>query len=259
MRAFNLIPAEERGGAGSGAGKSAGGAFVVLGLLGVLAIFAFFYGVARHQISSKRGEVATLTARAQQAQAQAVRLAPYTSFIALREQRMQAVSQLVDSRFDWPHAFHELGRVLPKDASLSSLSGTIGSTSTGSTSTVAPAPAPAATSGGAASATVASATPPGSVPTFTLSGCATSQTEVALTLDRLRLIDGVSEVTLQSSTKGTAESGSGIAGGCVASDAAFAMQIAFEPLPSASASSSATAGSTASAGAVTPTNSGGAR
>ena len=39
---------------------------------------------------------------------------------------------------------------------------------------------------------VTSATPPGSVPTFTLSGCATSQTEVAQTLNRLRLMDGVS-------------------------------------------------------------------
>ncbi len=59
-------------------------------------------------------------------------------------------------------------------------------------------PAPPARGGSAA---VTSATPPGSVPTFTLSGCATSQSEVAQTLDRLRLIDGVSEVTLQSSTK----------------------------------------------------------
>ena len=56
MRAFNLIPADERGGGGVGAGKSGGGAFVVLGLLGVLAIFALLYGEASHQISSQRGE-----------------------------------------------------------------------------------------------------------------------------------------------------------------------------------------------------------
>ena len=49
--------------------------------------------------------------------------------------------------------------------------------------------------------TVTSATPPGSVPTFTLGGCATSQSEVALTLQRLRLIDGVGDVSLKSSTK----------------------------------------------------------
>ena len=40
---------------------------------------------------------------------------------------------------------------------------------------------------------------PGSVPTFNLSGCAASQAQVALALDRLRLIDGVSAVTLQAS------------------------------------------------------------
>jgi Tfp pilus assembly protein PilN len=233
MRAFNLIPPDERDGAGIGAGKSGGGAFVVLGLLGVLAIFALLYGGARHQISNDRGQVATLTAQAQQAQAQAARLAPYVSFMALREQRMQAVEELVDSRFDWAHAFHEFGRVLPKDASLSSLSGTIGS-ATG-------AAAPVASS----SAAVASSTPPGSIPTFALSGCATSQTEVALTLDRLRLIDGVKEVTLQSSTNGSSSG----AGGCVA----FAMQVAFEPLTSASATSSTSTPSTASASAVTPT------
>jgi Tfp pilus assembly protein PilN len=255
MRAFNLIPPEERGGAGGGTGKSDGGAFVVLGLLGVLAIFALLYGVARHDISSRRSQVATLNAQAQQAQAQATQLAPYVSFMALREQRMQAVSQLVDSRFDWAHAFHELGRVLPKDASLSSLSGTIGST-TGATTSSSAAPAGAATS-----AAVASATPPGSVPTFTLSGCATSQTEVALTLDHLRLIDGVSEVTLQSSTKAASgSSAGGGAGGCTGSDPVFTMQITFEPLPSAAATGSTSTTPTASVPVATPTTTtGGAR
>jgi Tfp pilus assembly protein PilN len=257
MRAFNLMPPEERGGAGNGAGKSAGGAFVVLGLLGVLAIFALLYGSARHEISSRRGEVATLTAQAQQAQAQAAQLAPYTSFMALRQQRVQAVSQLVESRFDWAHAFHELGRVLPKDTSVASLSGTIGST----TET----PPSSATGATAAAGSVSSATPPGSVPTFTLSGCATSQTEVALTLDRLRLIDGVSEVTLQSSTKPASGGGGGGGagtGGCTNSDPAFTMQITFEPLPTSSTTGTV---STASASAATPstgqptTSTGGAR
>jgi hypothetical protein len=255
MRAFNLIPAEERGGAGGGAGKSGGGAFVVLGLLGLLAIFALLYGSARHQISSRRGEVATLNAQAQVAQAQAARLAPYVSFMALHEQRMQAVSQLVDSRFDWAHAFHEIGRVLPKDASLASISGTIAGAS-GTAATAPASAAPAATPSSSAASTassVTSATPAGSVPSFTLSGCATSQSEVALTLDHLRLIDGVSEVTLQSSTKGTGSGGSGGgAGGCAGSDPVFAMQVAFEPLPSVSPTSSTSSTSTAAASAATP-------
>ena len=251
MRAFNLIPADERGGTGGGTGKSAGGAFVVLGLLGVLAIFALLYGEARHQISSQRSEVATLTAQAEGTQAQAARLAPYTSFMALHEQRVQAVDQLVDSRFDWAHAFHEFGRVLPKDASLASISGTIGA-ATAASATPTPTP-PAAGATAATSATVASATPPGSVPTFTLSGCATSQAEVALTIDHLRLIDGVSEVTLQSSTKGT---GGGGAGGCAGSDPVFAMQVAFEPLPSVSSTSStSTTATTATPSTGQPTTS----
>ncbi len=254
MRAFNLIPAEERGGGGgSGAGKSGGGAFVVLGLLGLLAIFALLYGSARHQISSRRGEVATLNAQAQVAQAQAARLAPYVSFMALHEQRMQAVSQLVDSRFDWAHAFHEIGRVLPKDASLASISGTIAGAS-GAAATPSASAAPAATPSSSAASTassVTSATPAGSVPSFTLSGCATSQSEVALTLDHLRLIDGVSEVTLQSSTKGTGSGGGG-AGGCAGSDPVFAMQVAFEPLPNVATISSTSSTSTAAASAATP-------
>jgi Tfp pilus assembly protein PilN len=250
MRAFNLIPADERSSTGIDTGKSGGGAFVVLGLIAVLAIFALLYGVARHQISSQNAKVATLTAQAQAAQAQAARLAPYVSFMALHEQRVQAVDQLVDSRFDWAHAFHEIGRVLPKDAALSSLSGTIGST-TGAASTASPAKSSTTATG----STVASATPPGSIPTFTLSGCATSQTEVALTLDHLRLIDGVNEVTLQSSTKPTGSTGGGggsASGGCHGSQATFAMLITFDPLPSVSATTSQSTTSTASTGAATP-------
>jgi hypothetical protein len=267
MRAFNLIPADERGGASLSAGKSGGSAFVVLGLLGVLAIFALLYGQASRQISSQTAKVATFNAQAQAAQAQAARLAPYVSFKTLHEQRVQAVDQLVDSRFDWAHAFHELGRVLPVEVALTSLSGTIGSSTGGSSSNSTAKVSAAATAAadtsassstgtsstaaaGATGSSVASSTPPGSVPTFTLSGCATSQAVVALTLERLRLIDGVSEVTLQSSTK-TPGAGSGGSGSC--KGPVFAMQVTFDPLPIASATSSSSTPSTESASAVTST------
>ena len=97
--------------------------------------------------------------------------------------------QLVDSRFDWAHAFHEFGRVLPTQTSISSLNGSIG---TGGS-------AGASSSGSASASAPATGASGGAAPTFTLSGCATSQSAVALTLERLRLIDGVREVTLQSS------------------------------------------------------------
>jgi Tfp pilus assembly protein PilN len=243
MRAVNLLPVEQRTGQSVGVGRSQGGAYAVLVLVGGLALMAFLYGEAKHQVSSRRTQVASLNKQAQQAQAAAERLAPYTSFIALRDQRMQAVETLIDSRFDWAHVLHEFGRVLPAQASISSLSGTIGGASASSVS-VAPAASSASTASAGASSggAAASATPPGSVPTFTLAGCATSQSAVALTLERLRLIDGVKEVTLQSSTAGTASSGGGaaVAGACSGRDASFNATVSFDPLPTAAAASAAT-------------------
>ncbi|MGO9763995.1 MAG: hypothetical protein ACLP1Q_22320 [Solirubrobacteraceae bacterium] len=218
MRAVNLIPSEQRSGAPVGAGRSQGGAYAVLVLIGGLALMAFLYGQSEHQVTSRRAQAASLAAEAQQAQAEAERLAPYTSFIAQREQRVQAVDALVDSRFDWAHVLHEFGRVLPSQASISSLNGSIGgASSTGAKVAV------------------------GVVPTFTLTGCATSQPEVALTLERLQLIDGVKEVTLQGSTSGSASasSGSGASaaggGGCSGRDASFSATVVFDALPSSSA------------------------
>ncbi len=276
MRAVNLIPAEQRTGQPVGAGRSQGGAYAVLSLIGGLAIMAYAYGSADHQAASRRTQVASLEAQAQRAQATAERLAPYTSFIAEREARTSAVESLIDSRFDWAHVFHEFGRVLPKGVSVSTLSGTIGAsagTSTASTASTASSASSAgstsSTSAGSAAGagSVTSATPPGSIPTFTLSGCATSQPTVALTLQRLRLIDGVKEVTLQSSTGGpvgTSSSAGVGSNGCPASDPVFSVQIEFDPLPSTSAVAAAaktvaekgSAGSTASA---TTTSGAGAR
>jgi Tfp pilus assembly protein PilN len=238
VRAVNLIPLDQRVGASVGAGRSQGGAYAVLGLLGGCALLALLYGQARHQVSSRRSEVASLNARAQAAQAAAQELAPYTSFIAMREERVQAVAQLIDSRFDWAHAFHEIGRVLPRDASIDSLDGSVGSGTEGSSSGGS-SKASGGTTGaaGVAGGAVTSATPAGSIPVITLSGCATTQAEVARTLDRLRLIDGVNEVTLQTSTQGsTSGAGKGAAvpaGQCAGP--AFSIQLTFEPLPAASA------------------------
>jgi Tfp pilus assembly protein PilN len=248
MRAVNLIPAEQRSGVSVGVGKSQGAAYAVLALAAGLALMALLYGRANHQIASRRTQAAAITAQAQHASAAAEQLAPYTSFIAMREQREQAVSTLVDSRFDWAHAFHEFGRVLPAQTSISSLTGTIGSGTTAVSAAPSPttsssatppatgaAPSAPATSAAPASAAVASVTPPGSVPSFTVTGCATSQRAVAQTLQRLRLIDGVSDVTLQSSVAGSTG-----AGGCPPHGPSFNVQVTFDPMPSASATATAT-------------------
>jgi Tfp pilus assembly protein PilN len=254
VKAVNLIPVEERRrGSGLDGGRSGGAVYALFGLIAGLAVLALLYGSASHQISNGKAEVASLQARTAQAQARAAALSPYTSFVAMREQREQAVQQLVDSRFDWARAFHELGRVLPADVSLTSLSGTIGSSSgtsgsSGSSSTTSAA-SKASAATGAAGASVSSATPPGSVPVFTLAGCTTSQANVAIVLDRLRLIDGVQEATLQSSTKAgpSGSGGAGASGGCEGNDAIFNMTVTFQALPTVPTSGSATGTTTVAA------------
>jgi Tfp pilus assembly protein PilN len=229
MRAVNLIPSEDRRVGGVGAGRSGGAAYAVLGVLAGLAILVLLYGVARHNVSSRRTQLAQAQAQTQRAHESASGLASYTSFLTLREQRVQAVTQLVDSRFDWAQSLHELGRVLPHGTTISSLNGTIGSeTSSGSK--------PASS----ASSTVSSATPPGSVPTFTLTGCSASQAQVALALQRLHLVDGVQKVSLQSSSKtatGVATAGTGQ---CTSGHPSFTVQLDFAPLPAVSSSSKST-------------------
>lgn len=234
MRAVNLIPADKRRGASVGLGRSQGGAYALLAVFGVFALFAYLYGSAQHEISHDQGEVASLNAAAQRAQADAGVLASYEAFNATREKRQKAVEALVDSRFDWAHAMHEFGRVLPGGVTINSLSGAIGAAAAATSVTAAPA-------AGGASASVTAATPPGSVPTFTVGGCARSQDEVAQTLQRLRLIDGVKEVTLQSasatesaSSTGSAASAAAANGACDAG-ASFTAAVVFAPLPAATA------------------------
>lgn len=230
MRAVNLIPEEQRGGGTIGA-RSGGAAFLVLGLLGGLAVLAVLYGLAHHNFESRRAEAKRLTAQAQQVQAQAAKLAPYTSFIAMREQRTQAVAQLVAARFDWSNTMGELSRVLPSDVALTTIQGAIGSAA-GTTKTL-------AASAAAATTAVASATPPGTTPTITLGGCAASQSVVAQMLVRLRLIGGVSAVALQSSTKSDGGNGS-----CSSNDPVFSVELTFNPLPAPGAVSAAAGGRT---------------
>jgi Tfp pilus assembly protein PilN len=241
VRAVNLIPAEQRGGASVGAGRSEGAAYAVLALVAGVAVLALLYGIAKHQVSSRRTQAASLTAQAQRAQDEAGQLAPYTSFVALRQQREQAVAQVVDSRFDWAHSFHELGRVLPAGVSVSSLTGSIGGAGAG--------PGGATTASASTPKTGGSSTPPGSVPIFTIAGCATSQQTVAALLDRLRLMDGVAEVTLQSSSKsGSAGGASG--GSCPPNDPAYSLLVTFDPLPASSGPAATTSPASTGAGVV---------
>jgi Tfp pilus assembly protein PilN len=198
MRAVNLIPTDQQRGAGGAAGKSGGGAYILLGALALIVVFAASYVVAGKSVSDKKTTLADLTQQATAAEAKSVSLNSYTKFASIRAKRVETVSQLAASRFDWSHALREVSRVLPENAWLTALTATT---------------SPSVTVGGASGGgTLRSAL---AVPAIQLQGCTTSQASVAKLIARLRLIDGVQRVSLEDSTKGDESTN---AAGTVASD-----------------------------------------
>lgn len=197
MKAVNLIPAEDRRGGGGAAGRSGGLAYVVLGALACFVVLAGLWVAAGRQADDRRTELAQLRVQADEAQAKADRLAAYSRFATVAESRLQTVQQLASSRFDWSHTLREIGRVIPSDIALESIDGSV----TGA----AGAPVPAA----------GTTAPEG--PTIKLVGCTPErQQSVARLMARLRQVDGVERVALESSTKeSTAMNGAGAEGASV--------------------------------------------
>jgi len=138
------------------------------------------------------------------AQTEAARLAPFAQFAQLEAQRVATVQQLAASRFRWHQVMGDLARVLPSDVALTaftgSLSGSSGASGSASTPATAPTPAPAAAAAAKSPGSPgATATATGSAPvapTLSLSGCAPSQDRLATLIPRLRLVSGVTDVTL---------------------------------------------------------------
>jgi Tfp pilus assembly protein PilN len=182
MKAVNLIPADQRRGAGGVAGRAGGVAYVMVGVLVVLVGMAVMYAVATKQVADRKGKIATTSAQADAAQAQAQALQPYVTFASLSQQRRAAVVSLAGARFNWSGAMDQIARALPADVTLSSLAG--------------------GTSGASGSSTT-----PGSGPSFAFAGCATSHPNVADTLVKLRKIAGVADVALSASQKAAAAAG----------------------------------------------------
>ena len=197
MRAINLVPAEERRGAGGAGGRSGGAAYVLLGLLAVLVVVASVYTLEKRSVSEKHAELAAVEAQAVGTEARAAQLASFTQFATLRAKRTQTISSLAASRFDWSHAIREIARVIPPNVSLTGLQGTLAPGVALKTTAV------SQTSG------LRAALP---VPAIELLGCTTSQKSVARMLTRMRLIDGVTRTALQSSVKTEASGGAGAKG-----------------------------------------------
>jgi Tfp pilus assembly protein PilN len=250
MKAVNLIPAEDRKGGGAGAaGRSGGGAYVLLGALAVLVVMVGAWTLAGKSVGDKEADLARVTREADAAEAKAAGMAAYTRFSDLRNKRVQTVSSLADSRFDWSHALHEVSRVLPENAWLTTLVGTV-------------APGVSVDGVSTAAATLRSGKP---VPAVEVSGCTTSQASVAKMLTRMRLIDGVQQVSLAQSEKADTDSGSSGAtsgGGAAANTGAdcrngsshfpkFDLVVFFKPGTAGAASTPTTASQTTTTPATT--------
>jgi Tfp pilus assembly protein PilN len=190
MRAVNLIPSDQQRGAGGAAGKSGGGAYILLGALALVVVLAASYVVAGKSVTDKKAKLADISQQATAAEAKSAALTSYTRFASIRAKRVETVSQLAASRFDWAHALREVSRVLPENAWLTSLTATTSSS---------------VSVGGGAGSLRSSL----DVPAIQMQGCTTSQASVAKLIARLRLVDGVQRVSLEDSTKGQETASSG--------------------------------------------------
>jgi Tfp pilus assembly protein PilN len=141
-------------------------------------------------------------------QAEVARLQKYNAFVRLAQAREATVKEIASSRFNWHAALTDLSKVVPAKTTLLSLVATV------------------STNTNAAGAGGSSGTVRGDVnaPALSLKGCTGSQDEVAQLMSRLRLINGVSRVTLEDSTA----SPTGASGGC--SGPTFDMVVFFQPL-----------------------------
>jgi Tfp pilus assembly protein PilN len=252
MKAVNLIPLEERRGPGAG-GRSGGAAYGILGVLGVLVLMAAAWTLTGKTVNDRKTQLANVEQQASATEAQASKLAAYATFADLRKNRAETVASIARSRFDWAHVMHEVARVIPPDTHLTSLSGTVS-------------PSAQAPNGGGAALALRGSNPG---PAIDIVGCANGQANVSRMMSRLRLIDGVTHVTLAESTKNDSvvAGATGASGGngddCRYNDAIaqFDVLILFNAPPAAAApaTTAAPAAGTAPVSTTTTTPTGSAK
>lgn len=245
MKAVNLIPAESRKGGGAVTSVQAA-SYGLVGVLAVALALITLYVMASNKVAARQAQLSALSSEVQQTRSEATGLQGYTAFDQLARTRVQTVEGIAATRFDWHAALADLSRVVPASTSLASLTATV---------------APGASAGGSAAGVGSGLRGDISAPAFELAGCSASQDDVARLMSRLRLIAGVTRVTLGDSQKSAAAAASapasgsgGSAGssqGCGANRPSFDLVVFFQPV--------AGAGPNGATGLGTVTSSGGSR
>ena len=182
MRPVNLIPPEDRRGdrAPSRTGPLA---YIVVGALALALAGITAVVLTGNQISDRKAEVAELEAREAAARQTADELTPYAEFAEMHEARVQTVTNLAQSRFDWERVLRELALVIPPDIELTDVTGTV---------------SPEVTLAGGGGNTLRDST---AGPALEIKGCAPSHTAVAEFAAALEDIDGVTRVGVNTSAK----------------------------------------------------------
>jgi Tfp pilus assembly protein PilN len=239
VKAVNLIPADARKRGGGVPNSSQLATYGLFGLLAVVLGLVVYYVTTNNTISDRQAQLTTLRAEVSQAQARVSSLGSYTQFRQLAQTRAQTVEGIAATRFDWHSAFVDLTRVVPANTSLQSLQATV---------------APGASAGGSGgSGSAGNLRSNVTAPAFELIGCTATQDDVARLMSRLRLIDGVTRVTLGSSEKSAASQGgasvsAGGAQGCGPNKPNFDVVVFFQPVPGAGPSGATSLGTVMTSG-----------
>lgn len=190
MNAVNLLPEKHRPRKPTG-GKGGSG-YVLLGVLGAVLLGLVGYVFTLNSINESKSKTAEARVEAARLNDEANSLGPYGDFAKIKAERVASVKDIASQRFDYERLVLELAHVLPSDVWLTSAAADgsgDGAAAGGAAGAAAPAPSVPATAGAGG-------------PTLTLQGCARDQSQVAVTLVRLRELQGASDVTLQHSTRG---------------------------------------------------------
>jgi Tfp pilus assembly protein PilN len=208
MKAVNLIPRDARRGGVTPSLGRLGASHLLIGLLVVAAAMVTLYVLSNNTVTQRKAQLSNLNAQMASMQAAVARLQKYDQFEKLAQAREATVKEIASSRFDWHGALSDLSKVVPHNTILQSLVATVSTnSSTGG-------------AGGGSGAVRADI----EAPAFTLKGCTGSQDEVAQVMSRLRLVNGVSRVTLEDSS----DAASGSTTGCTGPT--FDMVVFFQPL-----------------------------
>jgi Tfp pilus assembly protein PilN len=240
MKAVNLIPADARKNRSGPSNAVRVPTYALLGLLAAALALVTVYVLTGNTIADRKAQLNTLQAQVAQAQAQAAKLGDYGRFAQIAHTRLQTVAGIAATRFDWHEALSDLSQVVPSNTSLQTLSGTV---------------APGASTGGGGGGGSSNLRSDIPTPALELGGCTTSQDNVARLMSRLRLIDGVTRVSLSTSQKTAIGAGGSSSGtvGCGPTATNFNMVVFFKTLPGAGPN-----GATSITGAATTTTRGGA-